>query len=187
MFAPIIPEARAQTLNNSDRTTANEPRRTTIAEWWPEPSLACSDLHSRDACPGPPPSGCAGLCGLRGELFGELVGVPGVLEGLFAEFVSAEVISSAVSDGGCVVGVGRKRDFHRRAGCARTQPEFHCISMVEMRMLAPNCGGGGAGQDSGTDRLAHSGSQLPCLARRDWCASRRTTEAHASCQKSRPR
>ena len=45
---------------------------------------------------------------------------------------------------------------------------------------AQDCGV--AGQDSWTDRLAHSASQLPRLARRDWCASRRTTEAHASCQ-----
>ena len=52
--------------------------------------------------------GFAGFCGLRGEFFRELVGVHGVLERLLAEFVSAEVVSFAVSDGGCVVGVGRK-------------------------------------------------------------------------------
>ena len=38
----------------------------------------------------------------------------------------------------------------------------------------------GACQDSGTHRLAYAASQLPRLARRDWCASRRTTETHAS-------
>ena len=39
-----------------------------------------------------------------------------------------------------------------------------------------------AGQDSGTDRLAHAASQLPRLARRDWRPSKRTTETHASRQ-----
>jgi len=38
----------------------------------------------------------------------------------------------------------------------------------------------GAGQDSGTHRLAYAASQLSRLARRNWCASRRTTETHAS-------
>jgi hypothetical protein len=37
-------------------------------------------------------------------------------------------------------------------------------------------------QDSGTDRLAYVSSQLSCLARRNGCSSRRTTETHASCQ-----
>jgi|SRR5450755_2144235 len=38
----------------------------------------------------------------------------------------------------------------------------------------------GACQDSETHRRAYAASQLPRLARRDWCASRRTTETHAS-------
>ena len=37
-------------------------------------------------------------------------------------------------------------------------------------------------QDSGTDRLAHAASQLPRMARRDRCSSRRAAETHASRQ-----
>jgi hypothetical protein len=37
-------------------------------------------------------------------------------------------------------------------------------------------------QDSGTDRLAYVSSQLSCLARRNGCSARCTTEAHAPCQ-----
>jgi hypothetical protein len=50
----------------------------------------------------------AGPWSLRAQLFGELVGVQGVLVRLFAEFVSGEMISLAVSGRGCSVGVGRK-------------------------------------------------------------------------------
>ena len=42
----------------------------------------------------------AGACSLRAQLFGELVGVHGVLVRLFAEFVSGSMISLAMSRGG---------------------------------------------------------------------------------------
>src|SRR5258706_586663 len=45
---------------------------------------------------------------------------------------------------------------------------------------APDCSV--AGQDSGTERLAHAASQLPRLARRGRRPSRRSTETHASRQ-----
>jgi len=45
---------------------------------------------------------------LRGQLFGELVGIHGVLVRLFAEFVSAQMVSFAMGDSGGGVGVGRK-------------------------------------------------------------------------------
>jgi hypothetical protein len=52
--------------------------------------------------------GFAGPSGLPGKLFGEFQGVDGVFVGLFAEFVSSQMISLAVSNGSGGVGVGRK-------------------------------------------------------------------------------
>src|SRR6266849_4970647 len=43
-------------------------------------------------------------------------------------------------------------------------------------------GCGGTSQDSRTNRLALTSPQLPCLARRDGCPSRRATETYASRQ-----
>jgi hypothetical protein len=78
----------------------------------------------------------AGSCGLRAQLFGELVGVHGVLVHLFAEFVSGEMISLTVSRGGRGVGVGRKvMEFCGSIVCAL----WHGVSPAILDAVMSEC------------------------------------------------